>query len=805
MRMSKASLLASCAAFVCSLLLAAAPAEAQVAWNALPPMATPRNAFTLTALADGRALAVGGWNGTALQSCEVYDPVSGAWSPTGQLNGPRTGHSAVRLNDGRVLVAGGTNGSLGLATAEIFDPATGQWTATQNRARAGFSAVMALLTDGRVFLLGDASTSTRAEIFDPSTGLWSDTSTMGTVYRSSPTATRLPDGRVLVAGGYNGSGSPTSGTVYDPVANTWTPTAAHVTPRWLHTATLLPNGRVVILGGRQIATPTVSVATAEVYDPATNAWTPTGAMGTSRIYHTATLLPTGQVVVAGGNQYNGSSYSSALSTSESYDTSAGSFSPLPALGQARYGHREALLPGGKPMVVGGYAAGFLSSAEVFAEALVDSGPPTVALTSPANGATLSGTVTIAADAADDTGVVSVTFYAGSSVLGVDSTPPYQYAWDTTLTYGGPRVLKATARDRANKTADSTINVTVLDSTPPTITLTTPQPGATAPDPVLLEADASDVSGVARVDFLIDGAVVASDDVWPYQASVSASRFTPGSHSATALAEDYQGNSGSSAPVTFSVPVAAGGTATFDAQLGAPACGGGSECDSGQLLVGRGLLGPEPNAPNTLFASSCADGTNGTFHVDESLDRLRIRTLDGSPLEPGKAVEVVATVWAYSSANFLDVYYAPDASSPVWSLVQTIGAPTPGEHTLAVPFVLTSGGARQAIRGVFRWSGVAAPCTGGGYSDHDDLAFSFDGGGSGIQGYDPYFKAPSCLGFGAACDSGALLVGRGSLGPEPNQPNTSFGECPDGNWGQFHVDPSGDRIRVVSADSGPPPA
>ncbi len=210
MRMSKASLLASCAAFVCSLPLAAAPAEAQMAWNALPPMATPRNAFTLTALADGRALAVGGWNGTALQSCEVYDPVSGAWSPTGQLNGPRTGHSAVRLNDGRVLVAGGTNGSLGLATAEIFDPATGLWTATRLGARGGFTAVdgspdrrAGVPARGRLDLDQGRDLRPGRRACGPTRAPWGR-------YRSGATATLLQDGRVLVAGGYNGTGSPTS-------------------------------------------------------------------------------------------------------------------------------------------------------------------------------------------------------------------------------------------------------------------------------------------------------------------------------------------------------------------------------------------------------------------------------------------------------------------------------------------------------------------------------------------------------------------------------------------------------------------
>ena len=82
MRTSKANLLVRCAAAALSLPLAAAPADAQLAWNALPPISTPRNVFTLTTLADGRLLVAGGWNGTEQASCEIYDPATRTWSAT---------------------------------------------------------------------------------------------------------------------------------------------------------------------------------------------------------------------------------------------------------------------------------------------------------------------------------------------------------------------------------------------------------------------------------------------------------------------------------------------------------------------------------------------------------------------------------------------------------------------------------------------------------------------------------------------------------------------------------------------------
>ena len=89
------------------------------------------------------------------------------------------------------------------------------------------------------------------------------------------------------------------------------------------------------------------------------------------------------------------------------------------------------------------------------------------------------------------------------------------------------------------------------------------------------------------------------------------------------------------------------TATFDATLRVPKCAtASSSCDSGVLTRGRGPLGPELNAPNTL-QGTCADGTAGTFHMDESADSIRIATTDGTNLAPGKGVNVTATVWAWS--------------------------------------------------------------------------------------------------------------------------------------------------------------
>jgi hypothetical protein len=159
-------------------------------------------------------------------------------------------------------------------------------------------------------------------------------------------------------------------------------------------------------------------------------------------------------------------------------------------------------------------------------------------------------------------------------------------------------------------------------------------------------------------------------------------------------------------------------------LGAPRCGStGASCDSGTLLNGRANLGPEANAPNTV--DTCTDGTGGAYHSDESLDRLKVSTLDGSPLAAGKTVRIDATVWGYGSysADYLDLFYAPDANAPSWTFLGTMTATAAGSHVLSKTYTLPSGSARAVVRGVFRYSGSAGTCPGGAYTDVDDLVFS----------------------------------------------------------------------------------
>ena len=346
-----------------------------------------------------------------------------------------------------------------------------------------------------------------------------------------------------------------------------------------------------------------------------------------------------------------------------------------------------------------------------------------------------------------------------------------------------------------------------DTEPPTVSVTNPADGSTVSGTVTIEADASDNVGVTSVEFFVDGVSQGTDTTAPYSVTWNTLASGNGSHSVSATARDAAGNSDSDS-VNVTVDNGAGnGQAVYDPGLGTAVCAdAGSSCDSGTLFDGRGTIsgGAEPNASNTL--DGCADGNSGSYHNDESSDRVLVYTTSGNDFAGGETVTVEATVWAWSTgtSDNLDVFYATDANNPSWTLINTIPAGGSGERTLSTSFALENGASLQAVRVQWRYNSTTDACSSGSYNDRDDLVINVAGGGGpgpgdGLASFDPGLGIPVCTGAAGSCDSQTLLDGRGTVsgGAESNAPN-AMGGCTDGNSGTYHSDESVDAILVTSS-------
>ena len=369
-------------------------------WTLTGGLNAARYGHTATLLQNGKVLVAGGdWRGSA----ELYDPVTGTWSYTGSLNRPSTGAllTAERLPDGSVLVIGG-------GTSERYDPQSGTWTFVG--AVTGDTSNAVTLSDGRVLVAGgygsadfngqlvdDVKKSTA--VFDPTTRTWSSGPDLNFArYWSS--ATVLVDGRVLVARGSDDGdlgGSLSSAEIYDPVSSTWAVAGAvglddhyvhrdfapaiwpgagvTAAPSVFHTATRLNNGEVLLAGGYTGGVGgCCTIAVSTLLDPATLTSTRIGDLAAPRYSHTATRLPNGDVLVVGG-QATQSSYPTlrylTLDSAELLPMGASAWSSAPSLNVPRSRHTATVLADGRVLVVGGMAVGAsygsvpLDSAEIY--------------------------------------------------------------------------------------------------------------------------------------------------------------------------------------------------------------------------------------------------------------------------------------------------------------------------------------------------------------------------------------------------------------------------------------------------------
>jgi N-acetylneuraminic acid mutarotase len=487
-----------------SLALPVAAHAAVGGWTPTGSMTTARDQATATLLGDGDVLVAGGTVGSgSLATAELYDPSTQTWAPTGSLPATRQSAAATLLDDGDVLVVGGTgSGSFALATAELYDPSTQTWSSAGSMSTGRLLGTATLLDDGDVLVTGglgpgpDFGPTASAELYDPSTNTWSSAGAMSIV-RVAATATLLPDGEVLVAGGGTIVGTTATVTqsaeLYDPATNAWTTTGSMITDRASATSTLLGDGDVLVAGGTTDPQEGNAIASAELYDPGTGIWSATGALTAPRVGASATLLFDGDVLEAGGSDPTGTPAADPLATAELYDPATHTWTSTGVMSAPRFDDTATVLDDGQVLVAGGEessnAGSSLSSAELYQPAISPFVTGVTASDVSATGALLQGGV----DPED--GDTSYHFDLGtdaqfSSVIstpatdagpGAGITPTTVSAQASGLTPATTYFVRLVATNSQGRSTSATQHfVTTAAAGPPTPPTTTADPPARKP-------------------------------------------------------------------------------------------------------------------------------------------------------------------------------------------------------------------------------------------------------------------------------------------------------------------------------------
>jgi hypothetical protein len=383
-------------------------AQSPGTFTAAGSLTRPREFHAATLLTNGKALITGGFTTSSATwaSAELYDPSTGISTATGDMTTPRYMHTATLLPNGKVFIAGGFSGqdSTALSSAELYDPTTGTFSLTGNMTTARRLHTATLLNNGKVLIAGGQPPVPGAELYDPSTGTFTATGDM--TEAGADTATLLPNGKVLMTRCVDScfdSTKPSHAELYDPATGTFTRTGDMVDPYQgaLPTAMLLANGKVLIAGGD--LGDFGGSTSAEIYDPATGAFSATAKM-TADIdaWKASLLLPDGTVLIAGETGF-------IVGAAELYDPVTGTFSATSGL-QSAEGHAATLLPDGTVLLSGGWVfcgatpigiavpgcGGTLASAQIYHPGVLVPAPQLLSLAGGVQGAIQhAGTVRIA--------------------------------------------------------------------------------------------------------------------------------------------------------------------------------------------------------------------------------------------------------------------------------------------------------------------------------------------------------------------------------------------------------------------------
>jgi hypothetical protein len=326
--------------------------------NPLSLMSSPRAVHAAVTLADGRVALIGGCVvdgceiGPGSRTIDIFDPKTMKLSPGGRLTTARIGAAAVVLSDGRVLIAGGWTGPQTTASIELYDPKTRTSVGVGSLSRARADIAVVALNDGRVALIGGhdgRGPVADVDVFDPRTQRVARGPALGRARASGSAAVRLNDGRVLVAGGMEGAGDRIPSAVVeiaDPQLKAWSTAGPLVLARYKHAAVVLKDGRALVIGGSDARDRQGKIVAFEVFDPKANAFARAGATLTPRfkIGGTAVVLGDGRVFIGGGGE-----------RAEVYDpVTQRSVLVGPPLGAVRSFASASLLPDGRVVIAGGY-------------------------------------------------------------------------------------------------------------------------------------------------------------------------------------------------------------------------------------------------------------------------------------------------------------------------------------------------------------------------------------------------------------------------------------------------------------------
>ena len=285
------------------------------------------------------------------------------------LKSRREKFGLLKLSNGTLIAATGHYESANMLrggefskTAEVFDPASGEWTFTGELTESRLSPAIFELPDGKVILTGGFHRKNgplnSTEIWDPSTGIWISGPEMIKA-RHEMSYLKLEDGRFMVIGGgtYDSDGLVVSSSketeIFDPEFGKWTAAAPMSEKRSNHVSIILNDGKVFVIGGGKLDGPYSK--SSEIYNPDTDSWKITAPMLKGRVAHTATLLSDGKVLVVGGR--------GKITKAEIYDPNSDTWSYAGETTKPRAGHVSVRLSNGSVLVTGGL--GYLSEVEIY--------------------------------------------------------------------------------------------------------------------------------------------------------------------------------------------------------------------------------------------------------------------------------------------------------------------------------------------------------------------------------------------------------------------------------------------------------